>query len=83
VFIHEDAIRPALRKLLPDPFVLTPTEKGGYVLEGTAVLDLNEKRPDHRSGRGVPQVAGARYARVSRLPGPLTLPVAGTIDDAA
>ena len=42
--IHEAAIRPALRKLLPDPIVLTPTDEGGYVLEGTAVLDLNAKR---------------------------------------
>jgi hypothetical protein len=44
---------------------------------------INTPRRPETTGRMLSVVAGGRYARVSRLPGPLALPVEGLITDAA
>ena len=56
-----------------------------YNIEGTAELTLEAHtavRPE-TTGRMLQVVAGGRYARVSRLPGALALPVVGRTDEAA
>jgi hypothetical protein len=42
-----------------------------------------EKRPKAEASGRLCLVAGGRYARVCRLPGPLALPVEGSLCDAA
>jgi hypothetical protein len=53
--------------------------------EGAAMLEPEMKlpAPSGSSKPGDTVVAGGRYARVCRLPGPLVLPVEGSVSDAA